>query len=116
VPDLSENHRKLSKPVFSPKRPNDYHTHRSRHSDHTGSFGSPSILIGAAMIAAAILLSTLISALGTRYVAVEGPTDESAWLVDRLTGTMYKCEAQGRGKAACGPDIATGSIGTKPRQ
>jgi hypothetical protein len=102
--------------VFSPKRPNDYQGHRSRHTDHqTGSFGSLSVLIGAAMIAAAILLSTLISALGSRYVAVEGPTDESAWLVDRLTGTMYKCEAQGRGKAACEPDIATGSIGTRPK-
>ena len=67
------------------------------------------------MIAAAILLSTLITALGSRYVAVEGPTDDSAWLVDRLTGTMYKCEVQGRGKANCEPDIATGSIGTKPK-
>ncbi len=67
------------------------------------------------MIAAAILLSTLITALGSRYVAVEGPTDESAWLVDRLTGTLYKCEAQGRGRANCDPDIATGSIGGKPR-
>ncbi|HZR86695.1 MAG TPA: hypothetical protein VFB02_07810 [Bradyrhizobium sp.] len=67
------------------------------------------------MIAAAILLSTLITALGGRYVAVEGPTDESAWLVDRLTGTLYKCEAQGRGRANCDPDIATGSIGGKPK-
>ena len=67
------------------------------------------------MIAAAVLLSTLITALGSRYVAVEGPTDDSAWLVDRLTGTLYKCEAQGRGKAACDPDIATGSIGAKSK-
>lgn len=67
------------------------------------------------MIAAAVLLSTLITALGSRYVAVEGPTDDSAWLVDRLTGTLYKCEAQGRGKATCDPDIATGSIGAKSK-
>ena len=53
-------------------------------------------LIGAAMIAAAILLSTLISSLGSRYVGIESPTEESAWLVDRLTGTVYKCQA-----AAC---------------
>jgi hypothetical protein len=74
-----------------------------------------SILIGAAMIAAAILLSTFITALGTRYVGIEGPTDESAWLVDRLTGNMYKCEASGRGKASCEADVATGSIGSRPK-
>jgi hypothetical protein len=102
--------------VFSPtKRPSDYQGYRAGNSDRSGSFSSLSILIGAAMIAAAILLSTLITALGARYVAVEGPTDDSAWLVDRLTGTLYKCEAQGRGKAACDPDIATGSIGGKPK-
>jgi hypothetical protein len=101
--------------VFSPtRRPSDYQGYRTGNSDRTGPFSSLSILIGAAMIAAAILLSTLITALGSRYVAVEGPTDDSAWLVDRLTGTMYKCEVQGRGKANCEPDIATGSIGTKP--
>ena len=102
--------------MFSPnRRPSDYQGYRTGNSDRTGSFGSLSILIGAAMIAAAILLSTLITALGSRYVAVEGPTDESAWLVDRLTGTLYKCEAQGRGRANCDPDIATGSIGGKPK-
>jgi hypothetical protein len=101
--------------VFSPKRSSDYPGHRSRNIEQTGSFSSLAILIGAAMIAAAILLSTLVTALGTRYVAVEGPTDDSAWLVDRLTGTMYKCEAQGRGRANCEPDIATGSIGAKPK-
>ena len=36
------------------------------------------ILIGAAMIAAAILLSTLVTAVGSRYVGFEGPTEESA--------------------------------------
>ena len=49
-------------------------------------------LIGAAMIAAAILLSTLINALGSRYVGFESPTEDSAWLVDRLTGNVYKCK------------------------
>jgi hypothetical protein len=102
--------------VFSPtRRPSDYQGYRAGNSERTSSSGSLSILIGAAMIAAAILLSTLITALGARYVAVEGPTDDSAWLVDRLTGTLYKCEAQGRGKAVCDPDIATGSIGAKPK-
>src|SRR6201987_744470 len=102
--------------MFSPtRRPSDYQGYRTGNSDRTGSFSSLSILIGAPMIAAAILLSTLITAIGPRYVAVEGPTDDSAWLVDRLTGTMYKCEAQGRGKATRDPDIATGSIGAKSK-
>jgi hypothetical protein len=48
------------------------------------------VLVGAAMIAAAILLSTLITVLGGRYVGFESPSDESAWLVDRLTGTVYR--------------------------
>lgn len=68
------------------------------------------ILIGAGMIAAAILLSTLINALGSRYVGVESPTEESAWLVDRLTGSVYKCQASERGRASCETSIATGSI------
>jgi hypothetical protein len=73
-------------------------------------------LIGAAMIAAAILLSTLITALGSRYVGFESPTEESAWLVDRLTGTVYKCSAPGRGQASCEAEIATGSVGERPKR
>lgn len=69
------------------------------------------ILIGAGMIAAAILLSTLINALGTRYVGVESPSEETAWLVDRLTGSVYRCQATERGKALCDATTATGSIG-----
>ncbi len=74
------------------------------------------ILIGAAMIAAAILLSTLITAVGTRYVGVEGPSDENLWLVDRLTGSVYKCEAGQVGKAVCDTDTATGSIPERPKR
>ena len=54
------------------------------------------ILIGAGMIAAAILLSTLINALGSRYVGVESPTEETAWLVDRLTGSVYDARRRKR--------------------
>ena len=68
------------------------------------------VLIGSAMIAAAILLSTLITAVGTRFVGMEGPTEENMWLIDRLTGNVYKCQAPERGKASCEADIATGSI------
>ena len=71
------------------------------------------ILIGAGMIAAAILLSTLINALGSRYVGVESPTEESAWLVDRLTGSVYRCQAPERGRASCEAEIATGSVGER---
>jgi hypothetical protein len=69
------------------------------------------ILIGAAIIAAAILLSTLITAVGTRFVGMESPADENVWLIDRLTGNVYKCQASQRGKASCEPEIATGSLG-----
>ena len=96
-----------------------------KHSDYlgyrtgvpgTGSTNSVPILIGAALIAVAILLSTLITALGTRYVGIEGPTEESAWLVDRLTGSVYKCQAPERGKVHCDAEIATGSIAERPKQ
>ncbi|WP_291850109.1 hypothetical protein [Bradyrhizobium sp.] len=73
-------------------------------------------LVGAAMIAAAILLSTLITAIGSRYVGFESPTEESAWLVDRLTGAVYRCQAAGRGRASCEAEIATGSVGERQRR
>lgn len=68
------------------------------------------------MIAVAILLSTLITALGTRYVGVESPSEESAWLIDRLTGNVYRCLASERGKASCETDIATGAIPERPKR
>ena len=74
------------------------------------------ILIGASIIAAAILLSTLITAVGTRFVGMESPTEETVWLIDRLTGNVYKCQAPERGKASCEPDIATGSIGERGKR
>ncbi|WP_370111808.1 hypothetical protein [Bradyrhizobium yuanmingense] len=73
------------------------------------------IYIGAAMIAVAILLSTLITGMTSRYVGLEGPTDENVWLVDRLTGSVYRCQAEGRGKAICDPEDATGSVGERPK-
>jgi hypothetical protein len=74
------------------------------------------VLIGSAMIAAAILLSTLVTAVGTRFVGLEAPTDENMWLIDRLTGNVYKCQAPERGKASCEADIATGSIPERPKR
>ena len=94
----------------SAKRQYDYQGHRAGRPDQTGSMGSMPVLIGAAMIATAILLSTLITALSSRYVGMESPTEESAWLIDRLTGDVYRCEAPARGRASCDAEIATGSV------
>jgi len=75
-----------------------------------------SILIGAASISAAILLSTLITTLGGRYVGFESPAEDTAWLVDRLTGRLYKCQASERGRATCKAEpTATGSIPDKTK-
>ncbi len=74
------------------------------------------IMIGAGIIAAAILLSTLITAVGTRFVGMESTTEENMWLIDRLTGNVYKCRAPERGKASCETEIATGSIAERPKR
>ena len=73
------------------------------------------IVIGAIIIAVAILLSTLITAVGTRFVGMENPSEDSVWLIDRLTGSVYKCQASEHGKALCDPEIATGSVGERPK-
>ena len=96
-------------------RPSDYQFYRGGPPDRTIFLGSMPIYIGAAMIAVAILLSTLITGLTSRYVGLENPTDENMWLVDRLTGSVYRCQSAGRGKASCEPDIATGSLGNRSK-
>jgi hypothetical protein len=97
------------------KRQSEYQGYRAGTPDRTIIISSMPILVGAAMIAAAILLSTLVTALGTRYFGFEGPTQDSAWLIDRLSGNVYRCEAPSRGRASCDPDVATGSIADKPK-
>ena len=82
--------------------------------DHAGN--AMPILIGAGLIAAAILLSTLITAVGTRFVGMESPSEETVWLIDRLTGNVYKCQATEHGKATCEAEVATGSIGERPKR
>ena len=101
--------------IQSVKRQNEYQGYRSGPPERTITISSMPVLVGAAMIAAAILLSTFVSAIGTRYIGIEGPNEESAWLVDRLTGRVYRCEAAQRGKASCDSEIATGSIPERPR-
>ena len=100
----------------SVKRQREYQGYRTSASEPAGSGSSMPTLIGAAMIAAAILLSTLINALGSRYVGFESPTEESAWLVDRLTGHVYKCHAPQPGRASCEAEIATGSVGDRQKR
>jgi hypothetical protein len=102
--------------VFSVKRQREYQNYRTGTPDRTAPASSMPVLIGAAMIAAAILLSTLITALGGRYFAFEGPTEESAWLVDRLSGNLYRCQAPERGKASCEAEGATGTITERPKR
>jgi hypothetical protein len=98
----------------TPKRPNEYQGYRAVPPDQPGISGP--VLIGATIIAAAILLSTLITAVGTRFVGMESSADQNLWLVDRLTGSVYKCQAPERGKASCDIEIATGSIGERGRR
>jgi hypothetical protein len=100
----------------SVKRQREYQSYRTGPPDYAGATSSMPTLIGAAMIAAAILLSTFINALGTRYVGFEGSTEEAAWLVDRLTGSVYKCRAPDQGKASCKSEIATGSVTERPKR
>jgi hypothetical protein len=95
----------------SPKR---YGEYRPVMPDRSG--GSMPVLLGAAMIAAAILLSTLITAVGSRFIGMDSPNDDNVWLIDRMTGNVYKCQAADRGKASCEADVATGSIGQQPKR
>ena len=46
-----------------------------------------------------------------RDLGMESVADDNVWLIDRLTGNVYRCKAPERGKASCEPEIATGSIG-----
>ena len=102
------------RPVFqTPKRQSDYQGYRAIAPDRT--VISMPVLIGAAMIAAAILLAALITALGTRFAGLESTTEENMWLIDRLTGNVYKCDAPERGKASCDAEVATGSVGVPPK-
>ena len=97
----------------SVKRQREYQGYRSGTPELTGPASSMPILIGAAMIAAAILLSTL-SPLGSRYVGFEGPTEESAgWSIAHRQ--LYKCRRWTRQGVLRGR-IATGSVAERPKR
>ena len=74
---------------------------------------SAAVLIGSAIIATAILLSTLVTAVGTRFIATESGLEDNVWLIDRLTGSVYRCKAPDRGRAVCDAETTTGSIGDR---
>ena len=76
---------------------------------------SASVLVGSAIIATAILLSTLITAVGTRFIGMESSLEDNVWLIDRLTGSVYRCKAPEHGKAVCDAEMATGSIANHPK-
>lgn len=76
---------------------------------------SASVLVGSAIIATAILLSTLITVVGTRFIGMESSLEDNVWLIDRLTGSVYRCKAPEHGKAVCDAELATGSIGDRPK-
>jgi hypothetical protein len=97
-----------------PKRQGDYQGNRGTAPDRAGL--SMPMLIGAALIAIAILLSALITAVGTRYMGMDSPSEDNVWLIDRLTGSVYKCQASEHGRALCDPETATGSIGAQPKR
>jgi hypothetical protein len=99
----------------SPKRPTEYPGYRAATPDLAPLGTSMPIVIGAIIIAVAILLSTLITAVGTRFVGMENPSEDSVWLIDRLTGSVYKCRTPERGKASCEAEIATGAIGERSK-
>ena len=73
------------------------------------------MLIGSAIIATAILLSTLITAVGTRFIGMESGLEDNVWLIDRLTGSVYRCKAPERGRAVCDAETATGSLGDRSK-
>ncbi len=72
---------------------------------------SAAVLIGSAIIATAILLSTLVTAVGTRFIGMESGLEDNVWLIDRLTGSVFRCKAPDRGKALCDAETTTGSVG-----
>ena len=74
---------------------------------------SAAVLIGSAIIATAILLSTLVTAVVTRFIAMESGLEDNVWLIDRLTGSVYRCKAPDRGKAVCDAETVTGTIGDR---
>ena len=100
-------------PVFDQQR---RRNENQRSRDSESSYPRFPSIVGALIIAASILLSALMFAAGTRFTVVETSNEDVAWLVDRLSGNLYKCRAAEQGKATCEAETATGSIGGKAKR
>jgi hypothetical protein len=109
----SKKSKKTANPVYNQQR---RLSENQKSRDFESSYPRFPSVVGALIIAASILLSTLIFAAGTRFIAVETPNEDVAWLVDRLSGNLYKCRAAEQGKATCEAESATGSIGEKGKR
>lgn len=87
-----------------------------QRSERLGSFDSSfSLFIGASIIAATILLASLMSVVGTQHIAAKNSNKEVAWLVNRLTGKVSKCRTFERGKAWCETEISNATISEPER-
>src|SRR5260221_2970864 len=69
----------------SPKRPSDYQGYRPVTPDRSGV--SAPILLGAIIIAAAILLSTLVTAASSRVIALDSPNDDNGLRIGPRNGS-----------------------------
>ena len=97
--------------ISSVKRQNEYQGYRTGTPDRPATNQSMPILIGAAMIAAAILLVDTGHRDGHPLFRLRRP-DRRERLADRPSdGSVYRCEAPVRGKASCEAEIAVGSPG-----
>src|SRR5258708_13548555 len=92
----SAAHRRRRNPVFDQRR---RQSENQRSRDSESSYPRFPSIVGALIIAASILLSALMFAAGTRFTAVETSNEDVPWLVDRLSGNLYKCRAAEQGKA-----------------
>jgi hypothetical protein len=110
----NERQRGVTALIQVPKRYGEHQGYRAGMPDRPAS--SMAVLIGSALVAAAIMLSALITAVGTRFAGMDAPGDDNMWLIDRLTGNVYKCQASERGKASCEAEMATGSVGQQPKR
>jgi hypothetical protein len=99
--------------IQAPKRYGEHQGYRAGMPDRPAS--SMAVLIGSGLVAAAIMLSALVTAVGTRFAGMDAPGDDNMWLIDRLTGNVYKCQASERGKASCETEM-TGSVSQQPKR
>ena len=70
-------------------------------------------IIAGSFVGLSILLAAVFLSVSARYSAFESQADESAWVLDRMTGNIYKCRSADYGKASCETTV-TGTVNKKP--